>query len=175
MPLLVGHRHVASAAVSASNPHRPMDIRAAVLDVRGRVDISEAVMAEAGARGGRCWNAAAEEEEEHYENMPFERQIHVDRTTVEEEEVEEEDEEVEEEEEDEEEEAVTERRLWVGAAIAAEAREAVRIEAGLRCSAGIANNKLGAKLASGLHKPDDQTVLPPSQAGAYTHSLQSSA
>ena len=63
-PPLVGHRHVASAGVSASNPHRPMDIRAAVLDIRGRVDISEAVMAEAGARGGGCWNAAAEEEED---------------------------------------------------------------------------------------------------------------
>ena len=53
-----------------------------------------------------------------------------------------------------------ERRLRVGAAIAAEAREALRLELGLRCSAGIAHNKMCAKLASGLHKPDDQTVLP---------------
>ena len=53
-----------------------------------------------------------------------------------------------------------ERRLRVGAAVAAEAREALRLELGLRCSAGIAHNKMCAKLASGLHKPDDQTVLP---------------
>ena len=56
--------------------------------------------------------------------------------------------------------ASDERRLRVGAAIAAEAREALRLELGLRCSAGIAHNKMCAKLASGLHKPDDQTVLP---------------
>jgi hypothetical protein len=31
--------------------------------------------------------------------------------------------------------------------------------------------KLGAKLASGLHKPDDQTVLPPSQAAAVVAPL----
>ena len=52
------------------------------------------------------------------------------------------------------------RRRLRGAAIAAEAREALRLELGLRCSAGIAHNKMCAKLASGLHKPDDQTVLP---------------
>jgi nucleotidyltransferase/DNA polymerase involved in DNA repair len=37
-------------------------------------------------------------------------------------------------------------------------------EVGLRCSAGIATNKLCAKLVSGLHKPDDQTLLPPCEA-----------
>ena len=53
-----------------------------------------------------------------------------------------------------------ERRLRVGAAIAAEARDAVRSATGLRMSAGIAHNKMLAKLVSGLHKPDDQTTLP---------------
>ena len=53
-----------------------------------------------------------------------------------------------------------ERRLRVGAAIAAEARDAVRSATSLRMSAGIAHNKMLAKLVSGLHKPDDQTTLP---------------
>jgi hypothetical protein len=33
-----------------------------------------------------------------------------------------------------------------------------------RCSAGISVNKLLAKLVSGLHKPNQQTVLAPEQA-----------
>lgn len=57
-----------------------------------------------------------------------------------------------------------ERRLRVGAAIAAEARDAVWSATGLRMSAGIAHNKMLAKLVSGLHKPDDQTTLPASHA-----------
>lgn len=44
-------------------------------------------------------------------------------------------------------------------------------EAGYRCSAGIACNKLLAKLASGLHKPDDQTVLPPPEAAGFVAPL----
>jgi hypothetical protein len=55
-------------------------------------------------------------------------------------------------------------RLMVGSWIAAEARKAVAIEAGFRCSAGVAANKMLAKLVSGLHKPDDQTILLPPQA-----------
>ena len=43
----------------------------------------------------------------------------------------------------------------------------LQAEVGLRSSAGIASNKLLAKLASGLHKPDDQTVLPPPEAAAF--------
>lgn len=31
---------------------------------------------------------------------------------------------------------------------------------GYRCSAGIAHNKILAKLAAGLHKPNQQTILP---------------
>ena len=54
-----------------------------------------------------------------------------------------------------------ERRVRVGAAVAAEARAAVLAETGVRCSAGVAVNKMLAKLVSGAHKPDDQTYLPP--------------
>ena len=63
------------------------------------------------------------------------------------------------------------RRLRVGAAIAAEARDAVRSATGLRMSAGIAHNKMLAKLVSGLHKPDDQTTLPASHAAGTVSPL----
>ncbi|KAL4854768.1 DNA polymerase iota [Chlorella vulgaris] len=61
--------------------------------------------------------------------------------------------------------------LRVGSVIAAEARAAVRSEAGYRTSAGVACNKMLAKLVSGLHKPDDQTVLPPPEAAAFVAPL----
>jgi DNA polymerase iota len=70
-----------------------------------------------------------------------------------------------------EEDPVQERRLRVGASVAAEAREAVRAESGLRMSAGVAHNKTLAKLISGLHKPDDQTVLPASHAARVVEPL----
>ena len=70
-----------------------------------------------------------------------------------------------------EEDPVQERRLRVGAAVAAEAREAVRAASGLRMSAGVAHNKTLAKLISGLHKPDDQTVLPASHAALVVEPL----
>ena len=70
-----------------------------------------------------------------------------------------------------EEDPVQERRLRVGAVVAAEAREAVRTASGLRMSAGVAHNKLLAKLISGLHKPDDQTVLPASHAARVVEPL----
>ena len=41
-----------------------------------------------------------------------------------------------------------------------ELRAAVHAELGYTCSAGIAHTKLLAKLASGLHKPAQQTVVP---------------
>ena len=70
-----------------------------------------------------------------------------------------------------EEDPVQERRLRVGAAVAAEAREAVRAASGLRMSAGVAHNKLLAKLAASLHKPDAQTALPASEASAFVAPL----
>eukprot|EP00955_Chlamydomonas_euryale_P059302 357335-Chlamydomonas_euryale.AAC.3 len=51
--------------------------------------------------------------------------------------------------------------LRVGACIVAEMRAALLRETGFRASAGVASNKTLSKLVSGLHKPDDQTALPP--------------
>lgn len=53
----------------------------------------------------------------------------------------------------------------IASRIALEMRRALRAETGFRCSAGVACNKLIAKLASGMHKPDDQTIVPPVEVG----------
>lgn len=52
------------------------------------------------------------------------------------------------------------RRLAVGAIIVSEMREAVLKETQFTCSAGIAHNKMLAKLGGGRHKPNKQTLLP---------------
>lgn len=62
-----------------------------------------------------------------------------------------------------------EQLLAVGATIAHEIREAVREQLQFTCSTGIATNKLLAKLASPLNKPDGQTVS--SFAIARWHSI----
>ncbi len=62
------------------------------------------------------------------------------------------------------------QRLAIGSQIAAEARERVLKETGLTCSAGVAGNKLLAKLSGGCHKPDNQTTLLPSQASELVES-----
>ncbi|EDW79041.1 uncharacterized protein Dwil_GK12166 [Drosophila willistoni] len=51
-------------------------------------------------------------------------------------------------------------RLLIGACIAGEVRAAVKKETGYECSAGVAHNKILAKLAAGLNKPNKQTILP---------------
>ncbi|XP_023026507.1 DNA polymerase eta [Leptinotarsa decemlineata] len=51
-------------------------------------------------------------------------------------------------------------RLALGGVIVEEIREKVFIETGYECSAGIAHNKILAKLVCGLHKPNKQTILP---------------
>ncbi|XP_038593220.1 DNA polymerase eta [Micropterus salmoides] len=53
-----------------------------------------------------------------------------------------------------------ELQLTVGALIVEEMRAAVEEHTGFRCSAGISHNKVLAKLACGLNKPNRQTVLP---------------
>ncbi|XP_018552290.1 DNA polymerase eta [Lates calcarifer] len=51
-------------------------------------------------------------------------------------------------------------QLAVGALIVEEMRAAVEKHTGFRCSAGISHNKVLAKLACGLNKPNRQTVVP---------------
>lgn len=50
-------------------------------------------------------------------------------------------------------------RLTVGSKIAQEIRDELLLKLGLTCSAGIAHNKLLAKLIGGRHKPNQQTTL----------------
>ena len=52
-------------------------------------------------------------------------------------------------------------RLAVGAKIASRVRGAIRQLCGYTSSAGIAHNKLLAKVGSALHKPDQQTLIHP--------------
>ncbi|XP_050345009.1 DNA polymerase eta isoform X2 [Nymphalis io] len=52
------------------------------------------------------------------------------------------------------------KKLIVGAQIVSEIRAAVFEETGYTCSAGIAHNKILAKLVCGMNKPNKQTVLP---------------
>lgn len=52
--------------------------------------------------------------------------------------------------------------LACGAIVIAELRMAVLAETMFTCSAGIAHNKMLAKLASGMHKPAQQTLVPSS-------------
>ncbi|XP_069982500.1 DNA polymerase eta isoform X2 [Penaeus vannamei] len=51
-------------------------------------------------------------------------------------------------------------RLAYAALICEEMRAAVLAQTGFKCSAGITHNKMLSKLACGLHKPNQQTVLP---------------
>lgn len=51
-------------------------------------------------------------------------------------------------------------RLLIAATIATEIRAAVKQRTGYNCSAGIAHNKILAKLMCGQNKPNKQTLLP---------------
>ena len=64
-----------------------------------------------------------------------------------------------------------EAALVAGAALAKTLREDVRAQLGHTCSAGVAPNKLLAKLATGLRKPDAQTLLPPASTAALLRDL----
>ena len=64
-----------------------------------------------------------------------------------------------------------EAALVAGAALARQLREDVRAQLGHTCSAGVAPNKLLAKLATGLRKPDAQTLLPPVSTAALLRDL----
>lgn len=52
------------------------------------------------------------------------------------------------------------KRLTVGALIVEEMRAAIFHDTKFRCSAGISHNKVLAKLACGMNKPNKQTILP---------------
>ncbi|EKX50742.1 hypothetical protein GUITHDRAFT_39857, partial [Guillardia theta CCMP2712] len=54
----------------------------------------------------------------------------------------------------------SERLLAAGAQVVTKMRRAVLEETSFTCSAGISHNKILAKLGSGLHKPNQQTILP---------------
>jgi len=58
-----------------------------------------------------------------------------------------------------------------GAKIAERIRGEIRAETGLTASAGIAPNKLVAKIASDWHKPDGQLVVPPSRVEGFMRDL----
>ncbi|XP_058532966.1 DNA polymerase iota isoform X3 [Ochotona princeps] len=62
-------------------------------------------------------------------------------------------------------------RLAVGSQIAAEMRGAMREQLGLTGCAGVASNKLLAKLVSGVFKPNQQTVLLPESCQDLIRSL----
>ncbi|XP_056647821.1 DNA polymerase eta [Diorhabda sublineata] len=58
-------------------------------------------------------------------------------------------------------------KLCLGGIICEEIRAEVLKQTGYKCSAGIAHNKILAKLACGLHKPNRQTILPQDSVAAY--------
>ncbi|XP_039489415.1 DNApol-eta [Drosophila santomea] len=62
-------------------------------------------------------------------------------------------------------------RLLIGASVAGEVRAAVKKETGYECSAGIAHNKILAKLAAGMNKPNKQTILPLAETASFFDSL----
>ncbi|XP_033161850.1 DNA polymerase eta [Drosophila mauritiana] len=62
-------------------------------------------------------------------------------------------------------------RLLIGASVAGEVRAAVKKETGYECSAGIAHNKILAKLAAGMNKPNKQTILPLAETASLFDSL----
>ena len=57
--------------------------------------------------------------------------------------------------------------MAVGAAIVEEMRAEVYAQTQFRCSAGIAHNKVLAKLIAGINKPNKQTVLPQDQVKSF--------
>lgn len=64
-------------------------------------------------------------------------------------------------------------RLAVGSHIAAELRAAIHSKLGLTGCAGVATNKLLAKLVSGIFKPNQQTSLLPESISDIMGSLSS--
>lgn len=66
-----------------------------------------------------------------------------------------------------------EERLTIGSQIAQDIRDSIKKEFQLTCSAGVAHNKLLAKLVGSIHKPDQQTLVFPSCALELVSNLKS--
>lgn len=62
-------------------------------------------------------------------------------------------------------------KLAVGAVIAELLRAEVYKKTGYKCSAGIAHNKILAKQACGINKPNKQTILPHNAIDTYYENL----
>jgi DNA polymerase iota len=65
----------------------------------------------------------------------------------------------------------TTRKLIVGSQVARDMRRVVMSASNIRMSAGIATSQIMAKLISGLHKPNDQTILLPEFAMDFLKDL----
>ena len=63
------------------------------------------------------------------------------------------------------------QKLAIAGVIVEELRSDIYEKTGFRCSAGIAQNKILAKLACGLHKPNRQTILPASAVSTLYSTL----
>lgn len=66
-----------------------------------------------------------------------------------------------------------ERRLILGTHMAKEIRDCIARELGLKCCAGVAHNKLLAKLVGSVNKQNKQTVLLPNCGSSFLASLGS--
>lgn len=65
----------------------------------------------------------------------------------------------------------TTQRVFVGSQVASDIRRVVMSATRIRMSAGIATSQIMAKLISGLHKPNDQTILLPEWAKDFLADL----
>ena len=61
--------------------------------------------------------------------------------------------------------------LLCGAMVVQTLREEVHRQLGFTCSAGVAVNKKLSKIASGMHKPNKQTLVPPTGVKALMRAL----
>lgn len=67
----------------------------------------------------------------------------------------------------------THERLAAASHLADEMRSKIKSELGLTCCAGVAHNKLLAKLVGSVHKPDQQTTVFPCSSTSFMSTLES--
>lgn len=63
-------------------------------------------------------------------------------------------------------------KLLIAATIVNEIRAKVKEQTGYECSAGIAHNKVLAKLVSGINKPNKQTLMPIKKIAEFYRCIQ---